>query len=213
MYRKFLRPGWVVGHLLVVVAVLVCLRLGWWQWDRTHEKNGTIQNLGYAILWPVFAAAFVYMWFRFLQLEVVKDAEDDAELTALASGDAGSTRPAGGPVAAPDAAEGRPSGPTASGPTASGLTDRADLTSSDLGSLPVAPVLGGSRPVEQADTAGAAQEPVDGAVPAASRRTPSRGFTVAVSTVGDENEDDEPELAAYNRALADLAEKDHRRAR
>jgi hypothetical protein len=34
-----------------------------------------------------------------------------------------------------------------------------------------------------------------------------------VSTVGDENEDQDPELAAYNRALAALAEKDHRRAR
>jgi len=36
---------------------------------------------------------------------------------------------------------------------------------------------------------------------------------VAVSTVGDEQQDQDSELAAYNRALAALAEKDHRRAR
>jgi hypothetical protein len=51
------------------------------------------------------------------------------------------------------------------------------------------------------------------AVPGLARRSPSRGYTVAVSTVGDDNEDEDPELAAYNRALAALAEKDHRRAR
>ena len=34
----------MAGHLLVVLAVLICLRLGWWQWERTHEADGTAQN-------------------------------------------------------------------------------------------------------------------------------------------------------------------------
>ena len=76
VYRRFLRPGWFVGHLLVLAAVLTCLRLGWWQWDRSQEATGSAQNLGYALLWPAFGAAFIYMWLRFLQLEVIKDVEE-----------------------------------------------------------------------------------------------------------------------------------------
>src|SRR6478609_4276598 len=75
--RRFLRPGWIAGHVLVLAAVLTCLRLGWWQWERTHEATGTAQNLGYALLWPAFGAAFIYMWVRFLHLEVIKDDEEN----------------------------------------------------------------------------------------------------------------------------------------
>ena len=77
--RRFLRPGWIAGHLLVLAAALTCLRLGWWQWERAHESDGTAQNLGYSMLWPAFAAAFIYMWIRFLQLEKIKQAEDDEQ--------------------------------------------------------------------------------------------------------------------------------------
>ena len=77
--RRFLRPGWIAGHVLVFLAVLTCLRLGWWQWERTQETTGTAQNFGYALLWPAFGAAFVFMWVRFLHLEVVKDVEDDEQ--------------------------------------------------------------------------------------------------------------------------------------
>jgi len=77
--RRFLRPGWIAGHVLVFLAVLTCLRLGWWQWERTQETTGTAQNFGYALLWPAFGTAFVYMWVRFLHLEVLKDAEDDEQ--------------------------------------------------------------------------------------------------------------------------------------
>ncbi len=202
VYRKFLRPGWIVGHLLVVLAVLVCLRLGLWQWHRTHEPTGTVQNLGYTILWPVFGAAFIYMWVRFLQLEQMKDAEDDAELTRMASGD-GTASGSDVTYDSGVAGESFESGPPAP----------ADLTPTDVGSSPA------TRPVDEhrssgaaPDVAGVTESPVV-AVPAVSRQPRSRGYTVAVSTVGDENEDEDPELAAYNRALAALAEKDHRRAR
>lgn len=77
--RRFLRPGWIFGHVLVLAAALTCLRLGWWQWERAHETDGTAQNLGYSMLWPAFAAAFIYMWIRFLKLEKIKQAEDDEQ--------------------------------------------------------------------------------------------------------------------------------------
>ena len=79
MDRRFLRPGWIAGHLLVLAAALTCLRLGWWQWERAHEYDGSAQNLGYSTLWPAFAAAFIYMWIRFLRLEKIKQAEDDEQ--------------------------------------------------------------------------------------------------------------------------------------
>ena len=66
--------------MLVFAAVLTCLRLGWWQWQRTQETTGTAQNFGYAVLWPAFGAAFVFMWVRFLHLEVIKDAGHSSNL-------------------------------------------------------------------------------------------------------------------------------------
>ena len=138
--------------MLVLVAVLVCLRLGWWQWDRTHDPDGTVQNLGYAVLWPAFGATFIFMWIRFLHLETVRDSED-------------------GP------AEGV------------GELDDFDHTTA----------------VDQAD--GEHDRP-EAAVPRPRPVPPSRSVVLSVSTVEDESED--PELNAYNQALAALAEKDRR---
>ena len=211
MDRKFLRPGWIVGHLLVVLAVLVCLRLGRWQWDRMHE-GGTVQNLGYAVLWPVFGAAFVYMWFRFLQLEKLKDAEDDAELTALAAGvlpGTGDHQHAPGTVA-----ESSSSGPqtdlSPAAPRADDESAQPGLPSGDVGSADTAAhSRTGRSPEPLPDGGDLGRKPT--APARGSRTVPSKGITVAVATVG--NDDDDPELAAYNRALAALAEKDQRRAR
>ena len=231
VYRKFLRPGWIVGHLLVVLAALVCLRLGRWQWDRMHE-GGTVQNLGYAILWPVFGAAFLYMWFRFLQLETLKDAEDDAELTALAAGDvAEPSSAAPGPGLPDDAGPARPAPatPVAAGRAgvAPGPCERSDLpqteltpdgissppgTSADVAvSIPVDDVGGqslGGQDVGGQNVGGEREPEPVARGPLSSRGLPSRGITIAVSTVGDDDQDQDPELAAYNRALAALAEKD-----
>ncbi|WP_430331966.1 transcriptional regulator [Rhodococcus sp. ACT016] len=55
--------------LLVVVAAVGCLALGWWQWTRFESAGGTGQNLGYAFQWPLFAAFVVYAYRRFVQLE------------------------------------------------------------------------------------------------------------------------------------------------
>ena len=178
MDRRFLRPGWIAGHLLVLLAVLVCLRLGWWQWGRTQDSDGTAQNFGYALLWPAFGAAFIYMWLRFLQLEVIKDAEDQVPEMEKIPGPDG-------------AAEDRlawPDGP------ATPSNDEPDTTGDD------GPV----------GTEGDAIAPVP--EQRRGRRRPSQGITIAVATVGDDDVDD-PELTAYNRALAALAEEDRRRAR
>ena len=194
MDRRFLRPGWIAGHLLVVLAVLVCLRLGWWQWGRTHDADGTAQNFGYALLWPAFGAAFIYMWLRFLQLEVIKDAEDQVpEMEKIPGPD--------------EAAEDRlawPDGPAT--PSNDEPDTTGDFGASDTGST----AAGGTGDDGPVGTEGDAIAPVREQRRGSQR--PSQGITIAVATVGDDDVDD-PELTAYNRALAALAEEDRRRAR
>lgn len=174
MDRRFLRPGWIFGHVLVLAAALTCLRLGWWQWERAHESDGTAQNLGYSMLWPAFAAAFIYMWIRFLKLEKIKQAEDDEQtdrdlaelLTEIdPPAEAGPAAPAAGPGAGAD-----------------------EVADAD-------PVEPGADRSEHA-----------------ARQRPAEGYVVSVATVDVEDPDD-PELTAYNQALAALAEEDRRRAR
>lgn len=161
VHRRFLTPGWIAGHLLVLLAVVVCLRLGWWQWDRSREATGTIQNLGYAVLWPVFGAAFIYMWVRFLQLERGRDSEDDAELDA----------------------------------------DLAALTAEHAAADPTA-----------GDESGITADSADQAEPEEEPGGKSRSTVLSVAIVGDDDDEEEDsQLAAYNRALAALAERDRRR--
>ena len=164
--RRYLRPGWIAGHLLVLAAALTCLRLGWWQWGRAHESDGTAQNLGYSLLWPAFAAAFIYMWIRFLKLEKIKQAEDDEQATR----------------------------------------DLAELLS-EIDPDTVATTAGDPAvdgPASSADESGPAER--------RNRQRPSEGIVLSVATV-DEEDPDDPELTAYNQALAALAEEDRRRAR
>ena len=148
MNRRFLRPGWLVGHALVLLASLVCLRLGWWQWESSQGLDGDAQNLGYALLWPCFAVTFVYMWVRFLKLEQLKESEDMAVAGAHEAIDP-EREPS--PVTLPPA-----DGESAPDPT----------TDPDPADAPLA--------------------------------------------VGYIDDSDDPELAAYNRALADLAQRERR---
>ncbi|MBO0853700.1 MAG: transcriptional regulator [Nocardia sp.] len=60
------RPALII---LVIVAALACLGLGWWQWGRFQSATGTGQNLGYALQWPLFAGFVVFAYFRFVRLE------------------------------------------------------------------------------------------------------------------------------------------------
>ncbi len=59
--------------VLVIVAALGCLALGWWQWTRYESAGGTGQNLGYALQWPLFAGAVIYAYRRFVELEAEAD--------------------------------------------------------------------------------------------------------------------------------------------
>lgn len=60
--RRLLTPGWLVGHTLIVAAVVTMLALGWWQLTRATGGNGL--SWGYAFQWPVFAGFVVFVWAR-----------------------------------------------------------------------------------------------------------------------------------------------------
>jgi len=68
--RLLLSPKWLLGHVLALTAAAVCLRLGWWQWQRAHSAGGSLQNLGYAMQWPVFACFILALWWRVLRDEL-----------------------------------------------------------------------------------------------------------------------------------------------
>ncbi|AZI57710.1 hypothetical protein EH165_05650 [Nakamurella antarctica] len=177
MSRRFLTPGWLFGHVLVVASVLLTLRLGWWQLERSHESTGGAQNFGYALLWPAFGAAFIYMWSRFLKLETLRaEGEEEAhaaDVSSMLAEAEGLTAAAAQASASPTQAAATP---TAADPMATQIpvSQKNHLQTIHTEPAPV-PVIG-------------------------------------MGTVGDEDNDD-PELIAYNRALAALAEQDHRRAR
>ena len=71
--RRVLAPKWWGLHVGLVVAVLVMLRLGLWQWHRANSSGGGIQNYAYAFQWPIFAVLAIVLWFKTLQEELRKD--------------------------------------------------------------------------------------------------------------------------------------------
>lgn len=70
MDPRLFAPKRLLCHLAVLVVALVCLRLGWWQWDRSKELGGAAQNLAYALLWPVFGGYAIFVWVRLLMMEI-----------------------------------------------------------------------------------------------------------------------------------------------
>jgi DNA-binding transcriptional regulator of glucitol operon len=65
-------------HLVALAAMLACFRLGVWQWDRSQESSGTLQNLGYALQWPLFGLFIPFMYWRMWQLEKERRPAEDA---------------------------------------------------------------------------------------------------------------------------------------
>lgn len=63
MRRLLTSPRWIVFHLGALVLIGLELRLGLWQWHRA-EGTGGLQNLGYAIQWPLFSGFTGYLWWR-----------------------------------------------------------------------------------------------------------------------------------------------------
>lgn len=138
-------------HVLTLGAMVACVRLSVWQWDRAGSALGSTLNIGYGIQWPFFAVFFGVMWWRFLRMELraLREAERN------------------GAPRSPDAAVAA----VAVGP--GGLAE------------PSAPAA-----------------PADNTELSPFRRSPLRAPVVTAA--------ENPELAAYNRALAALSDRDAR---
>ncbi|MGC4893045.1 hypothetical protein [Micromonospora sp. DT31] len=60
--KRLWTPAWIVRHVAMVVLVVGCLGMGWWQ--VTRAAGGNAISFGYAIEWPVFAGFVVFVWWR-----------------------------------------------------------------------------------------------------------------------------------------------------
>ncbi|HZZ46382.1 MAG TPA: hypothetical protein VFE65_05825 [Pseudonocardia sp.] len=162
MRRFVFAPRWVAGHVTVIVVVVACLLLGRWQWGVSQHTH-SLQNMAYALQWPMFAVFFAVMWWRMLRLECRKlDGEFDDELDEE--------------VRSSDAAEPSGTGEPAGARVATSVT----------------------KPVAQGVSAqGVSAQGVS------ARREPVR-------EQAQESEED-AQLAAYNRMLAELAARDNAR--
>ena len=74
--RAFLTPRWLGRHVLLVVAVLVLARIGWWQWTKGGGDGRDWQHYGYALQWWLFAGFAVFLW-----VKVVLDELDPSRVT------------------------------------------------------------------------------------------------------------------------------------
>jgi uncharacterized membrane protein len=71
--RRVLTPKWLLADVAVLIAILVMLRLGLWQWDRAQSPTGGIQNYAYAFQWPLFAVFTIVVWVKTLIEETRRD--------------------------------------------------------------------------------------------------------------------------------------------
>jgi hypothetical protein len=102
--RVFLTPKWLFRHVLALAMVATCLRLGWWQLSVAHANGGNAQNVGYALEWPLFAVAVVFVWFRLMQWELNPPARGKRLTTSLHAERTGETPATPAPPAAVQAA-------------------------------------------------------------------------------------------------------------
>lgn len=158
MVRRFaFTPRWIAWHVLMAVAVVTCVWLGDWQWLRA-QVTGSLQNLAYALQWPMFALFFAVMWWRMMRLESRRLDELEEQPPEAGSAEEGQADP--------------------------GHTE-----------------------------AGAGAGDGDGAVPDAAPEPASEPAADPPAAPPVVTEDEDPELAAYNRMLAQLAARDRNAAR
>lgn len=75
--------GGLLARRLVIVALCVlslvaCVGLAWWQWQRFSSANGSWQNLGYVLQWPLFGLFPAFMVWRLRKLRAQHRAESAA---------------------------------------------------------------------------------------------------------------------------------------
>jgi type VI protein secretion system component VasK len=67
--RLLLTPRWLVRHLLLAVALVVCWLFARWQYGRAVDRHSVL-NWSYTIEWTLFGAFAVLCWGWFLRDEL-----------------------------------------------------------------------------------------------------------------------------------------------
>lgn len=78
----------VVQVVFLVLAVVATLCLAWWQWGRWSSGDGSYQNLGYALQWPIFGLFFIFAYRRYMEYERERAAGATAPAAPEPSSDA-----------------------------------------------------------------------------------------------------------------------------
>ncbi|WP_010121888.1 hypothetical protein [Corynebacterium nuruki] len=68
----------IVQLVFLAAAVIATLCLAWWQWGRWQDSDGSFQNLGYAIQWPIFGIFFIVAYRKYMEYERDRLNGDDA---------------------------------------------------------------------------------------------------------------------------------------
>ena len=87
-------------HAFILCVVVVCSALGYWQLRRGEDGNP--RSFGYALEWPFFAGAAIYMWWRTLRDELKGLTQQRPDSSAP---DPAATLPASTVMRAPEDAE------------------------------------------------------------------------------------------------------------
>lgn len=68
----------IVQWCFLSAAVIATLCLAWWQWGRWHDSDGSFQNLGYALQWPIFGIFFIVAYRKYMEYERERANGEDA---------------------------------------------------------------------------------------------------------------------------------------
>ncbi len=80
--RKFLRPGWLVLHVLVLLAMAVMVGLGVWQWRRGGQMS-SLRSFTYSIEWYVFAGLTLLGYLKVCRDSLVPDPDEGVLLGSV----------------------------------------------------------------------------------------------------------------------------------
>ncbi|KAB1501435.1 hypothetical protein F7230_09460 [Corynebacterium sp. 320] len=67
----------IVQLIFLTLAVVATLLLARWQWNAWHQSDGSFQNLGYAIQWPVFGILLIVAYRKYIRYEKERVLGDD----------------------------------------------------------------------------------------------------------------------------------------
>ena len=72
-----LAPRWLVRHVLLAVALAICVVCGRWQLERALDRD-SILNWSYTIEWFLFGAFALLTWGWFLRDELREDGSGES---------------------------------------------------------------------------------------------------------------------------------------